>query len=339
MRGSVHQKGNKWYIVVQVEQADGKKKPKWISGYKSEQEAENDLPRIRVEIEGGVFVSEKARFSEYADKWLKHVEKRVSASTYVTYKWVMEKAKERFKCELTKIKSIMIQDFIDSQDLSKTSVRYIHRILNIAFKQAIKWQLLNKNPCDNVSPPKKTKKAFSPYSDDQIRTLIEAAEKTSIYLPVLIAVSCGLRRGEICNLEWSNIDFEKGVMYVSEGKTDNAPRAVCIPDFVIGRLKPLRGIGKVVNLQPDYVYKRFVKLVKALELPEITFHDLRHFCASWLLKNGVPINAVSVMLGHSSPSFTLATYVHLLPDMSKQASDKMDVLMKPKKKQRAKNAR
>lgn len=337
IRGQIRKRGKKYSIIVQIEDDKGVKKPKWISGYNSKKEAEDDLPRILTELQGGVFVKEKLGFSDYADKWLKHIEKNVKESTYLTYVWAMDKAKERFKnLQLDKIKTLAIQEFLDEQTISKTSINYQFKILTMALSQAITWNLLTKNPCNGVTPPAKNKKKFRPYTNEQIKTLLDGAAKSHIYIPVLIGIACGLRRGEVCALEWSDLDFDKNIVYVRDGKTDNAPRAVTAPPYIMAELKKLRGIGQIVSFAPDYVYRSFKKLVTDLELPEMTFHDLRHLHCSILLMQGVPVSVVSERAGHSSKGFTLNTYSHLLPGAQDQAATVMDSFLNPDSKKIAK---
>lgn len=332
-RGSIRKRGKKYSIIVDTYDENNKRKQCWISGFKTKKEAELELPKILSEINGGVFVSDrKIGFSNFANKWLGYVKDEVKPSTYVTYDWVMTKAKERFnQIPIIKIKPLMIQDFISSNEkLSINSKRYLYRVLNMAFNEAVRLQITPNNPCLSVTPPSREKKIFKPYTDEQIATLIAGAKQTEIYVPVLIAIGCGLRRGEICSINWEQIDFKNNMLYVlGDVKTENSARAVAAPQFIINELKPLRGIGNVVNLLPDFVYKRFKKLIKELDLPDISFHALRHMSASLLLKNGVPIKVISERLGHSSTSFTMDIYAHLMLGMQQEAASVMDGVLNP----------
>lgn len=332
MKGQIKKRGKTYTIIVDTYNEKGERKPKWIGGYRTKRDAENDLPKILSEVQTGIYVSDKIEFKEFADKWLSHVKTRVKESTYLTYVWAMDKLKERFtNIRIDKIKPLAIQGYLDGQPLSSTSIRYQYSVLTMAFNQAKQWNLLSINPCDNVTPPSNNKKKFNPYTDDQIKALIKGSKSTSIYIPVLLSISCGFRRGEVCGLNWSDIDFEKNMIYVRDGKTDNSARAVTAPPYIMDELKNYRGIGSVVNLKPDYVYKAFVKLITALKLPEITFHDLRHLHCSILIKSGVPLIDVSARVGHSSKSFTLNTYGHLLPTTTDKSSSVMNEFLSDSK--------
>ena len=92
----------------------------------------------------------------------------------------------------------------------------MHRVLKQALGQAVRWELLIRNPADAVDPPKVNCKPMQTYDIPQTAELIEAVRGTPMLIPTLLAVLCGLRRGEICALRWRNVDLAAGQLSVVE---------------------------------------------------------------------------------------------------------------------------
>ena len=98
--------------------------------------------------------------------------------------------------------------------LSAKTVLYMHRVLRQALAQAVLWQLLGRNPADVVEPPKTERRQMTALDTDATATLVETARGTSLFIPVLLAVMCGIRRGEIAALRWRSVDLERGTIAV-----------------------------------------------------------------------------------------------------------------------------
>jgi integrase len=103
----------------------------------------------------------------------------------------------------------------DLPGLQSTSARKHHNLLHKALKQAVKWELISRNPTDFVEPPTIKEYEASVLPDEKsILDLLELVKGMLIYLPVLIAITCGLRRGEICALRWQDMVWETGRLHV-----------------------------------------------------------------------------------------------------------------------------
>ncbi len=120
--------------------------------------------------------------------------------------------------ELTKIKPINVQDFYTKslKKVSGTTARHFHTLLNIAFNQAIKWQMIYINPCFYVSKPKNNKKKLNIWDKEQLNKFLNVIQGLIIYLPCVITAATGIREGEICGLRWENVDLDKKIIYVKE---------------------------------------------------------------------------------------------------------------------------
>jgi integrase len=229
--------------------------------------------------------------------------------------------------------------------------------LHEALEQAVEWNELLRNPAAAVKPPQVEWRPMQTYDYVQTVELLEVARDTPLYVPVLLAVYCGLRRGEICALRWGNINFETGQLTVaqsveqtkggkSKGLRFKSPksrkgRTVALSATILEELKSYRtkraqellslGVGLSDDdlvtahedgtvMAPIYISQRWDRLLKGTRLPRIRFHDLRHTHASHLLANGVHPKIASERLGHSKIGITLDLYSHVIPGMQEDAA-------------------
>ncbi|HEV2092472.1 MAG TPA: site-specific integrase, partial [Rubrobacter sp.] len=247
------------------------------------------------------------------------------------------------------------------QTLSPRSVRYVHVTLHKALKQAVLDGLLPRNVTEAVKPPQINREEMNPLTPDQAKTLLEAAHAESERLEALyvLAVTTGLRQGELLGLKWDDVDLEAGMLQVrrtlttakggpvlSAPKTRGSRRSVKLSQTASDALgshleRQLAEIDRVGSLWQEnglifasevgdpldrrYVTThRFKPLLKRAGLPQVRFHDLRHTCATLLLSKNVNPKVVSEMLGHASIAITLDTYSHVLPDMQDSAARAME---------------
>ncbi|WP_422444285.1 tyrosine-type recombinase/integrase [Thermoanaerobacterium sp. DL9XJH110] len=370
MRGHIRKRGSTWTIVLYMGMVEGKPKYKWVGGFKTRKEAEAAMAEYVAQLEKGMYAdSQNLTLEEYLTKWLKdYAEIKVAQTTFATYIDAVNHIKEYLgHIKLEKLRPADIQAFIShlsrETNLSIRSVRYFYAILNIALNTAVKWQLIAHNPCDAVTPPQKTKQNMQILTSEQVNELLTGAKDTPLYVPILLAVTCGLRRGEILGLYWDSVDLQNNIITVTRSivktpdgkileknpKSNAGVRAVTIPDITVKALRALRKkqlenklhLGqeyKDNNLvccwddgtpfYPDYLSQGFKKLLKKLNLPDnVRFHDLRHTHATLLLQQGVHPKVVQERLGHSSVSITLDTYSHVLPTLQKEAANKIDDLL------------
>jgi len=190
-------------------------------------------------------------------------------------------------------------------------------------------------------------------------TFLDAAKTQRLFALFLTAVMTGMRRGELLGLKWDDVDFANGTISVkrslvrsSKGptigdvKTEKSKRSISISETVIQALKTHRitqaqellMVGqknangwvftRQTDPQPPYptdINKILKRIITQADLPQISFHDLRHTHATMLLSQGVNPKIVQERLGHSTISVTMDVYSHVMPGMQKQASDQLDI--------------
>lgn len=255
----------------------------------------------------------------------------------------------------------LYRSLLDS-GLSGSTVQKVHHVLHKALAQAVKWDLIPRNAADLVKAPTPSKKEMRPLSAEEAKALLKAASEVEDRLGALyvLAVHTGMRRGELLALMWEDVDLDSVVLRVrrtltrveaggsyafGEPKTRMSRRTVRLTrgaaealrthrkrqaeeKLKLGVLYADQGLvfagesGGIVN--PSNLRQRsFKPLLKRAGLPDISFHDLRHTCASLLFQRNVHPKFVQELLGHSSVAITLDTYSHMLPGMGGEAADAM----------------
>ena len=230
--------------------------------------------------------------------------------------------------------------------LSDSMVRKIHMMLHEAMEVAVRERYIVRNPTDNTTIPKKTTTEKQVLDDSQLNRFLEAIQGEPYWHDFFyVEVMTGLRRGEICGIKWSDIDFNEGTLCIKrsvstkegggvsigETKTDAGVRTIIMPPSVATLLWEKR--SDAVNewvfphytnpsdpLHPSSAYKKLKTILKRLELPLLRFHDLRHTFATQATDGGVDPKTLAGILGHTDASFTLDTYTHVTSDMQRGAS-------------------
>lgn len=225
MRGSIHKKGDTYYVVFDHgrDPITNKRKQKWLKAGTTKKEAEKRFAELAKEINSGEYVEpSNMLLGEYMEKWLEqYALNNVRKSTYESYVWAVRQhiIPALGSIPLEKLKPLHIQEMLNDRikKLSAASVHKQYAILREAIDQAIKWQLCTINPCYAVTPPRREKYRGAVYTPEQLQTLIDAALDTKMYLPIALAATCGLRRGEICGLRWQDVNLEKSLLFIRHG--------------------------------------------------------------------------------------------------------------------------
>lgn len=234
-------------------------------------------------------------------------------------------------------------------------------MLREALNRAVKWQLLIRNPADAVEPPKPPRREMRALTEAETAWLLEVAAGTRFHLPVLLAVTSGMRRGEFLGLRWSDVDLMKGTAVVrrsveqtNAGIQFKSPkgrkgRPIVLPPITLEALREHRQLqtdGKKAFAaayqdddlicaredgslwRPDTFTADFARLAKKAGLKDLRLHDLRHSHATQLRVNGVHPKVVSERLGHSTVGITLDIYSHVLPGLQEDAAQKTDASLR-----------
>ena len=233
-----------------------------------------------------------------------------------------------------------------SYELADSMVRKIHMMLHEALDTAVRERLIAKNPTNGTTIPKTNYPEKQILGDEQLETFLEEIKKEEYWCDFFyVEVMVGLRRGEICGLKWSDIDFSAnklrversvgikkgGGISIGETKTNTGIRTIIMPPSVSDVLQRRKQtaisawvfpsfLNPEQPIHPEAAYRKLKVILKHAGLPMIRFHDLRHTFATHAMKGGVDAKTLSGILGHTNASFTLDTYTNVTSDMQKNAS-------------------
>lgn len=256
---------------------------------------------------------------------------------------------------MTELTSELIEDFYIEKRatgnrrtkgaLASRSILYIHRNLSAALKYAVKKKYLNWNPADDAEMVDIENNFARICSANEFNVLSNNTVGTDLKLPVLLALSLGMRRGEILGLTWDNIDLTNQKLLIS-GQLARTPNGVQVTSTKSATSRrPLPLVPSIVSaleahkrlqdqqkqcagkdyqdqglvcchsdgkpILPDYFSQAYRRFTDRHGFPDLRFHDLRHTFASLALSKGVPMAVVSSLLGHSSISITVDIYGHI----------------------------
>ena len=353
--GSVYRRKDGRYMG---EYTDATGKRRYVSG-KNKQDVTTKLRKALEDVDKGIaHDSQGLTLGEYLDRWLEQQKDRVRIGTYKPYEAIVRlHIKPTLgSTKLDKLNAMQLEGLyaqkLDS-GLSARRVRYIHVTIRKALKDAVRLQLLSLNVADSAIPPRPIKQEIHPLSQEQVKTLLEAARGDKLYALYVLACTTGMRQGELLGLQWKDIDLDAGTLRVersvydgviSPPKTNSSRRTIRLTKLAVSTLKQHRidaathserisgwvfptTNGKTIGHQ-NLHNRSWKPLLERAGLPHSTrFHDIRHSCISLLLSKGVPIKVVSEMAGHADVSITLSVYGHVMPDMQDTAIRAMDAAL------------
>jgi integrase len=379
MRGNITRRGkSSWRLKFDLgtDPATGKRLTQYATVRGTKKQAEVELNKKLNQVEEGSFVERTATtVSEYASHWLKSIAPaKASAKTLERYGEIINLhiVPQLGKVALQKLDGGKIDEFYThlrtagrrdgKGGLAPQTVQHVHRLLSQILSSAVKARKLRQSPMAAVqTTPKVRKEEIQVLDDAELSTLLRHLKGRSIYMPVLMAASTGMRRGEVLALRWKDIDLSRATLQVAqvveqtkaetklkEPKTDRSRRTIALPARLVTELRLHRkeqaelrlklGLGKSDNdlafptfdghlRSPRPFSKEFAREAAAAGVAHVTFHGLRHTHITHLLRSGVPVHVVSARAGHANPSVTLNIYAHMLPGQQEGAAAVVDIAL------------
>ncbi|MCI2254816.1 site-specific integrase [Domibacillus sp. PGB-M46] len=366
MKGSIkkNKQTGKWDFVIDIgkDLITGKRKQKKKRGFKTKKEAEKALTALLNELNEGSYIEpSKQAYSDYMYFWIGIKAHEMSIQTLKAYQSYLKShiSPSLGQVPLSSLTPIHIQSFVGdlrSKELSESTIKRIYNVVNASLNAAAKTELIKKNPASTIEKPKVVAKETVIWKWDEVSSFLDSAMSSPYYVAFLLAVTTGMRQGEVLGLRWRDVDFANECLYVRQtlthdgkgfkegAKSKAGSRSVGLDAFTLSALKKQKkqvaecklklGIaytdndlvicssnGKPIN--PRNLLRSFYNLLEKSDLPKIRFHDLRHTHASLMLQQGENIKLISERLGHSSVKITLDTYSHVLPNMQQEASNRL----------------
>jgi integrase len=363
--GSITRRKNGGWMAQYVVYTVKGRKRKSVYG-KTRSEVAAKLATALSNREGGLtFDAGSLTLGDYLDRWLNDsVRDTVRQRTWERYEQI---ARVHIKPVLgrTKLKALtathargLYREKLDS-GLAPRTVQYIHTTLHKALKDAVADGLIPRNVTDGIKPPRSKRKEMNPLAPDQARMFLEAARGDHFEALYVLAVTAGLREGELLGLKWDDADLDAETLSVRRtlsetrsGRFFEAPkngkgRSIRLTNqaiealrshrkrqneqrLVLGTLWQDNGLvfpsqkGTPMNAK-NLTARSFKPLLERAGLPRtVRVHDLRHTCATLLLGKGVHPKIVQELLGHATIAITLDTYSHVLPNMQGEAVSAME---------------
>ena len=321
----------------------------------------------RAAEQGLPIADERLTVAKFLDDWLESAQSSLRPSTLRSYQDIVRLhiKPELGKVKLAKLSPRQVQNLLNKKlktGLSRRRCEYIYAVLHRALGQAVRWGIISRNVAGLISPPRPKKKTAKFLTLEQARKLLQAAEGDRLEALYSVAMSAGLRRGEIVALQWQDIDLAGGTLRVRhtlqridgkltlvEPKSAAGLRTIVLADMTIQALRAHRkrqleekmltgpqwqDTGFVFTstigtpLDGDNVYTRYQALLKKAGLPATPFHSLRHTACSFLAAQGVHPTTARDFMGHSQISLTMDVYSHAALEAKKEAAVKIDELFK-----------
>lgn len=377
MKGHIRERSpGRWAIILdQRDPATGERKRKWHSFSGTKRQAQVECAQLISETKNGSYVQpSKMTLLQFFDRWLAHIKPNVSPRTHERYDQIARKniapllgAKTLASLQPVDISEAYAKAIEGGRrdgkgGLSARTVHHMHRVLYSALAQAERWKLIVRNPAallEKRDRPKIERKAVTVIGAPATAAAIDAARERRLFIPLVLAALCGLRRGEITALRWKSIDLaqaqlavvasteqtDAGVIREKEAKSGRA-RTVALPSLAVEELRRWRAaqaqelLRLGVRLDDDWhvvtqvdgspLQPRSLTHVMSAFLKEwkVTLHGLRHTHASHMLATAAHPKVVQERLGHSSIAITLDIYSHLMPNMQGDAAAAVDGFMR-----------
>ena len=326
---------------------------------------------------GLVSSADKITLGEWIDRWLQDYAKpRVREKTYEKYEGCLrlhikphigevrlaalrEPDITRLFNELMQSGAFRVDENGNHPGLSAITVKNTRRYLVMCLDQAVRSGLMKVNTAKETKPPKVEKQKVRALTKEQANVLLKVAREKGeiVYMVLLLALSTGMRRGELFALRWEDVDLDpkggsvtvnqsvttvSGRIVWSKPKTESSQRRIPLTPDVTVKLKKFKAwqtehrlmmgdkwenTGLVLanmygrlNNPNNFTVEHFKPLLKRAGIPEdMKFHDLRHTHATILLQQGVNIKVVAERLGHAKATMTMDVYSHVMPDMQETA--------------------
>jgi integrase len=334
--------GNYW---IDYYDADGRRHRKMIGPQKTV--AQIALKDVKVKIAKGeylgIYEEKKTMFKDFAGKYLKMIEPNVSPTSLERFEGIVNNhLVPAFQCYLYKISKKQTQEYVlkRSQEVKPATVNQEIKRLKHMLNKAVEWGYLKESPCKGIKNMKEPSGRIRYLSHDEINRLLKACDVSSLtenpnnkgrsfskmitaYLKpiVQIAIHSGMRRGEIMNLRWKDIDFKERRIILEKTK-NNERRMIPMNDTLCHVLQSLPVHLHEERVFPDIngnmVTVTFERACKRAGIEDFRFHDLRHTFASYLTMTGGNIRTVQTLLGHKDLRMTMR-YSHLSPEHLREA--------------------
>jgi integrase len=386
MRGHLRKRGGAWELraYAGVDPVSSRQKYVTRTFKGGKRDAEAALSQLVSEVSGGRLAAQDATVADLLDQWLDFAKPELSPTTARGYDWIIKTyiLPSLGTQPLARLKPALLDRFYvklrqsggkEGKPLAPATVRQVHAIIRRALQQAVRWEWIASNPASLATPPRLRASQIDPPDPGDVLALIDAARANDPDFGcfVLLAATSGARRGELCALQWSDLDLKKATVTISRAIVEaqhsqlvekdtktHSVRRISLDEMTVGSLQELRtrcmSRAKTVGVtlpadayifspepdgsrawSPNDVTKNFIRIRNAAGFGSVRLHDFRHFAATRLLAEGVPVRTVAGRLGHANAATTLTVYGHFVAESDVDAAAKLGALLERANKNRS----
>jgi integrase len=374
----------RWEAAITIGKTE-KGNPKRLRKYfDTEDEANTWRINTLSELRKGQLATSTATVAELMEQWLAVKERQLKPSTFRNYQSVVRAYivphlgdtklskltplhVERFQLALAAKKVTQTQGkdrkrVATDREVSPRVVEYAHTILKAALRQAVRWRLIAENPAEEVTRPDGAPRGRAVWTREQALHFLTVVRDHRLFGLYLLAITAGLRRGELLGLRWRDVNLDKaevtvrhtvtfinGRRHEEETTKTGTDRVVAISGELVAALRERRAAYELEERHAkkwqgkDYVFGSYLggslyesslrriheALIEEAGLPYVSMHALRRTYTSVALLAGVPVKAVSARLGHASVGITQDVYQALFPEQHRAAALSSDELLRP----------
>lgn len=367
--GGLYQRASdgRWVGVVDLGWIDGKRRRRTVYG-RTQKEARDKMNELRKAADKGQDLAAKPQtVAQWLAYWLDEIKGHdgTRPSTLARYRYAINGhiVPVLGKVRLDKLTPADVRRLHAARrdSMKPASLAKVHAVLRAALADAERMDLVSRNVAKSVQPPKLGTAEPRELTVEQARRFLDVAAGDRLEALFVVALTMGLRRGELPGLRWDDVDLDAGTLRVVrsaqrvsgtlclvEPKTRGSRRPLPIPATTVEALRrhqerqdqeraaagtAWKDNGLVFAstvgtlMEPRNVTRRVQQLRLRADLPTLRLHDFRHACASFLLAAGVEPRTVMEILGHATMRMTMERYGHALPERMRVASDAMDDLL------------
>lgn len=359
--GTVFRYRGKWRLQLSVKMPDGT-----VKRVTRDAARQSDLTVIReqllAEARSPLVAECPTTVSQWLAEWLANGRGSWAKSTTATYRHAVDHwIKPRIgSVRIASLTTAIVRELLGQVEAEGGGLRtrkLVRETLMSACNAAVKEDRIAVNPVSRIPVPKGDRVAeICPFTDDEVRKIIEASRDSRYHAAVVLGLTLGLRGGEVAGLRKEHVDIKGRTVRIQEQivdvwgeqsrtdpKTPHSRRTLQLPqvavDALIAHERLMLAEGKADRdvLFPgragtpirrgNFAARFWLPLLDQLGIARRGFHHCRHTFATFQLRNRVPLLTVSRMLGHSSPEVTLRFYAHYVPGDQRLAVDAVDAML------------
>ncbi len=358
--GSLYRQGDRWVGQITY-YAEGRRKRRAVYG-RTQAEARAKLEEVKRQLAGDTF-AEPSRMTlvQFLQLWMTEKDgdwRRTTAATYralLSHEIIVRAGGLRLqRVRATDVDRLMRE--LAAAGVGARTRQSTFTRLSSAFRWGVRKGYIGKNPCDRAERPRAPKPRHQVLDPSQVRVLLTASRGTRLHALVVLALTTGMRRGELFGLRWGDVDLDAGTLHVQrqivdvsgqlieqEPKSDAGNRKLALPPLAVEALREHRIRGGALPHPERLVFsdteggplrgsnflrRYWYPLLSRAELPRVRFHDARHSLATLLLEADVPARVAQEVLGHSDVGVTPNLYSHVLDSRRRAAAQQVEELLR-----------